>query len=365
MPFSLSTLNSALAGALLPLALAGLVACSSDEPVAEKPRPVRTVIAAPANKAEDILQTGEIRPQTETDLGFRLDGRLTARLFDVGATVTKGDLLATLDDTTVTNDVRSAEADHASALASEELAKTALDRQRTLLEKNIVAQARVDEAETNWRSADARRKATRSTLDTARERLGFTRLTAPSAGIVTAVGANPGQVVPAGQMVLRLASTDARDAVFNVPESVINTASADIRVNVALISDPAISIIGHVRDVSPTADAATRTYRVRVALPGAPDAMGFGATVTGTIASTGDPLISVPATALTSEAGNPAVYVVDEATPKLVRKPVTVARYTTTDVYIASGLRAGERVVTAGVSKLRPGQIVALEGAKP
>lgn len=365
MPFSLSALNSALAGALMPLAFAGLVACSSDEPAAEKPRPVRSVIATPAKVAEDIVQTGEIRPQTETDLGFRLDGRLTARLLDVGAPVAKGDLLATLDDTTAINDVRSAEADHASAFASEELAKTVLDRQRTLLEKNIVAQARVDEAETNWHSADARRKATRATLDTARERLSFTRLTAPSTGIVTAVGANPGQVVPAGQMVLRLASTDARDAVFNVPESVVNAGTADIRVKVALVSDPAVSVIGHVRDVSPTADPATRTYRVRVALPGAPDAMGFGATVTGTVAYAGDPLINVPATALTSEAGNPAVYVIDEATPKLVRKPVTVARYTATGVYIASGLRTGERVVIAGVSKLRPGQIVALEGTTP
>ena len=139
----------------------------------------------------------------------------------------------------------------------------------------------------------------------------------------------------------------------------INVAPEDAKVEVSLTSNPEVKVVGPIRDVSPTADATTRTYRVRIALPGAPAAMAFGATVTGRIVIPGAPLIALPAAAITSEAGHPAVFVVDPARQELMRKPVEVARYGSAQVMVASGLADGDHVVTAGVSKLRPGQKVA------
>ena len=348
-------------GATLLLALFTLAACQEPPPAAEKPRPVRTVKATPIDGGEEITQTGEVRPHVETDLGFRIDGRVTSRQVEIGASVQKGELLATLDDTNVANELRAAEADLASTTAAESLAKTTLERQQILLDKQIVAQVRVDEADANWRSAKARLDAAASALANAKARLSYTRLLAPETGVITAIGANAGQVVPAGQMVVRLASSRERDAVFNVAESVINNAPPDIEVKVTLVSDPSVVLSGRVRDVSPTADPSTRTYRVRVALPDTPP-LSYGAVVTGSVRYLAGRSIALPASALTAENGQPAVYVVEPRSKTLKRKPVTVSRYTASSIYVTSGLAAGDDIVTAGVSKLRPNQIVAFDG---
>ncbi|HXP97115.1 MAG TPA: efflux RND transporter periplasmic adaptor subunit, partial [Telmatospirillum sp.] len=229
-----------------------LAACAPSEPEAEKPRPVRTVIAVPVDTGEEIVQTGEVRPHLETDLGFRIDGRLATRNVDVGTTVKKGQLLATIEARDVTNELRVAEADVRSALSSESLAKITLDRQHVLIKTQAVAQARVEEAETNWRTAVARRESAAATLENARNKRTYTQLLANETGVVTAVGANPGQVVTTGQMVVKLASTAERDAVFSVSEKLINSSSPDVKVKVSLLSDPTVSVIGGLRDVSPT-----------------------------------------------------------------------------------------------------------------
>lgn len=345
-------------GCMCGLVLLSLAGCSEDEPRAQSPRPVRTVIAETAVVGEQIIQTGEIQPHTETELGFRIDGRVASRAVDLGDTVKTGDLIATLNPQDVANEVRAAEADLESALSAETLAKSSMDRQRLLFDKHIVALAKMEEADANWRTSVARREAAQATLENVRNKLAYTKLFAPTDGIVSAIGANAGQVVSAGQMVVKLASTEARDAVFNVSEKVINTAPPDTGVEIELVSDPRIRQIGRVRDVSPTADAATRSYRVRVALPDAPAAMAFGATVTGRLILPGAALIELPATSVTSEAEKPAVLVVDPASHTLTRKPIEVARYSADKVFVASGLTIGDAVVTAGVSKLRPGQKV-------
>lgn len=344
------------------LAIFALCACSPDEPRAEKPRPVRTVTAALTDSGEEIVLTGEIRPHVETDLGFRIDGRVVSRLVDIGAMVRKGQVLATLDPRDVSNQLQAAEADLRSAQSSESLTQLALDRQRALLRTQVVAQARVDEAETNWRTAVARRQAAAANLENARNRLAYARLLADEDGVVTAVGANPGQVVATGQMVVKVAATEERDAVFSVPEAVLANGTADFRVRVSLISDPSVQTVGSVRDVSPTADSVTRSYRVRIALPEAPAVMAFGATVSGQVVMGSDRLFVLPASALTRAGGSPAVYVVDPSSSTLRRTDVHVARYSATRIFVSSGLAPGEKVVVAGVSKLRPGQAVALGG---
>lgn len=352
--------HTALVGILV---LATLAGCSPEEAVVEKPRPVRTLTVSPVADGEELVQTGEIQPRYETAHGFRINGRIASRLVDVGARVKAGQTIATLDDQDVLNELRAADADMRSATAAEDLAKVALDRQQALFAKDIVAKARVDEADANWQSARSRREAASATLANARNKLAYTKLTAESDGIITSIGANAGQVVAAGQMVALLASTDEREAVFNVSEKLVREAPRDLQVKVSLSTNAAISVVGAVREISPTADPVTRTFRVRISLPGAPADMAFGATVTGRVILPTGLMIAVPAASITNEGDKPAVYVVDPATGLLVRKLVMVARYTTDIAYITAGLGNGDIVMTAGVAKLRPGQKVLLEGA--
>ncbi|WP_371234467.1 efflux RND transporter periplasmic adaptor subunit [Pseudomonas sp. QE6] len=341
-----------------------LVGCREAKQLEEPPRPVRTIIIKPSAIGEELAQTGEIQAEVETDLGFRIAGRVATRSAEIGATVSKGQVLATLDPSDVQNEVRTAEAEMMSAKAAEQLARSSLDRQRSLFEKQFVARARVEEAEANWRAANARLDVTKSGLLTARNKLTYTELRAPDDAIVSAVAVNAGQVVDAGQSAIKLASTHKRVAVFNVSERLNAAVPLDAKVEVALVSDPSIKVVGTIRDASPTADAATRTYRVRIDLPDAPPAMTLGAAVVGHLVLSSRPLIALPASALTSVEDKPAVFVVQPTSHELLAKPIVVARYTADQVLVESGLSEGDAVVTAGVSKLRPGQKVAYDAGQ-
>lgn len=337
-----------------------LAACKKDEKAEAPPRPVKTVAVGNIDATSLLIQTGEIAARNETDLGFQIDGRLISRLVGVGAKVSQGDVIAVLDDTLVSNELRSAEADLAAAISALDLAKLNLGRQQSLFDKNIIAKAKLDEAVANTRSAEARFASAQSVLANAKKRQAFSRLTAPTDGVVTVVGANEGQVVSAGQMVVRIASAGEKEAVFNVAERIVNTVPDDVRVKVALVSDPEIVTEGRVREVSPIADQATRTYRVRIALRNPPEQMALGAAVRGTVEISDGPLVRLPSSALTRDGDRAAVYVIDPGTQKTVRKPVTVARFTDAELFISSGLSAGDRVVVAGVQTLRPDQRVLL-----
>ncbi|MCB2254987.1 efflux RND transporter periplasmic adaptor subunit [Pseudomonas chlororaphis] len=341
-----------------------LVGCREEARQEEPLRPVRTVIAKAASLGEEVAQTGEVQAEVMTDLGFRIGGRVAARMAEVGMSVAKGQVLATLDPNDVQNEVRSAEAELVSAEATEQLSRSQLNQQRTLFARQFVARARVEEAEANWRAANARLNVAKTRVLTVRDKLSYTELRAPGAAIVSAVAVNAGQVVEAGQVAIKLASTNERVAVFNISERLYTSVPSDAKVEVALISDPSVKVIGSIRDASPTADMATRTYRVRVTLPDAPPTMTLGATVTGRLALGGKPLVLLPAAALTSVDGNPAVYVVQPSTHELLRKPVVVARYTVEQAIIESGLAEGDAVVVAGVSKFRPGQKVAYDAGQ-
>lgn len=345
----------------LVLVLAG---CQEEEQSAEPARPVRTIVAKPVAIGEEVAQTGEIQANVETNLGFRIGGRIATRTAEVGMSVVKGQVLATLDPNDAQNEVLTAEAKVRSAEAGEGLARSELNRQRALFEKQFVARARVEEAEANWRAANARLNVAKTGLQNANNRLAYTELRAPDAGTVSAVAVNAGQVVDAGQPAIKLASTHELNAIFNVSERIYTSVPPDARVEVALVSNPSIKVIGPIRDASPSADPATRTYRVRIALPDAPVTMTLGAMVTGRLVMSGKSLIILPASALTSEDGKPAVFVVQPSTLELLRKPVLIARHTATQALIQSGLSEGDIVVIAGVSKLRPGQKVAYDAAE-
>jgi membrane fusion protein, multidrug efflux system len=349
------------AAAALAVALA-LAACGKEEKAAAPEiRPVRTVTVEPRQIGETLSLTGEIRPRYEADIGFRVQGKILKRPVDVGSAVKNGDLLARLDPQQYRQDVEVAKADVKAADAEVDQSRNQESRQRELLKNGHTTQVKFDQAVRAFKTALAQADAARAKLVQATENLGYTELRADHDGVVTAVGADAGQVVGAGQMVVRLAQPGEREAVFNVSEAHLVHPQKDPTVTVKLVSDPAITAQGKVRYVSPQADPATRTYTVRVALPKAPPEMRLGATVTGSVTINQAQVISLPSTALFDQGGKPAVWLVRDGAVEL--KPIAVARYGDDSFVVGSGLAQGDIVVTGGVQKLVPGEKVRLMAA--
>jgi RND family efflux transporter MFP subunit len=348
------------------VALAGVLALAAcgkaEKAAAPQIRPVRTVTVEPRQGGETLSLTGEIQPRYQADIGFRVKGKILKRPVDVGTAVKTGDLLARLDPQQYRQEVEKAKADVATADAEVEQSQNQEYRQRELLKNGHTTQVKFDQAVKALKAAQAHANAARAALVQANENLGYTELKADHDGVVTAVGADAGQVVGAGQMVVRLAQPGEREAVFNVSEAHLVHPQKDPTVTVKLVSDPAITAQGKVRYVSPQADPATRTFTVRVALPDAPPEMRLGATVTGSVTINEAQIISLPNAALFDQGGKPAVWLVG-ADGTVTLKQIAVARYGDDSFVVGSGLAKGEIVVTGGVQKLVPGEKVRLMAA--
>lgn len=351
---------------LLALGLLAVIGACKQEPKTEKTeiRPVRTVVVEPRPIDDDRQAVGEVKPRYESDLSFRVAGKVLARLVDIGASVAKGDVLARLDVQDYQNRLRSAEADVASAQAALVEAEGAEIRSGKLLKEGYTPKANYDTALRNLRSAEAKLVSAKANLDLTRDQLRYTELTADFDGVITAIGAEAGQNVAAGQMIVRLAQPGDKDAVFNIAEAALRDKPAELpEVVVWPLSDPGLLVDGVAREISPVADPATRTYTVKVTLKNPPPQLRFGMSVAGRVKSTSAPVVVLPLSALFDKNGSPAVWIFDAARGSVMLKPVTVARYEADTVVIAGGLGAGDIVVTAGVNMLREGQKVRPAGA--
>lgn len=343
-----------------------LAACGSgEEPAAEPIRPVRVVTVERHEGGETLSLSGQIQAQDEVSLSFRIDGRMIERLVNVGDPVEAGQVVARLDPEPARNALRTAQANLSAAMGQQTLARNDYERQETLLGQGWTTRARYDAAAQALKAAAAQVDSAQAQFDTAQDRLGYTELLADGPGTVTARGAEPGEVVAAGRMIVHLARRDGRDAVFDVPASVIRTAPANPVVTVSLTSDPTVQATGRVREVAPQADPVTRTFTVRVGLQDPPDTMRLGSTVNGLIQVGGVGGVEIPATALTQANRQPAVWIVDQATNTVALRNIDLERYDLARVIVARGLEADEIVVTAGVQALRPGQKVRMLGAGP
>ncbi|GKO77180.1 TPA: efflux RND transporter periplasmic adaptor subunit [Klebsiella variicola subsp. variicola] len=320
-------------------------------------RTVRYVVVGSAQTLPALERTGEIHAHDETILSFRTGGRIVKRSVDIGDRVNAGQLLATLENTTSQNQLDGAQADYEGAKASAQVAALNVNRMQKLMPTGAIARTQLDTARADWLVARARLKNSESALRNARESLGWTRLIAPRSGVITEVSASAGQVVNGGQSVLTLATGEARDVVFDIakPEAIPPQEQAGLRVS--LLSDPSVQASAAVRDISPQADPQTRTWRVRATLQNPPLAMALGASVTVTLPATGPHGYALPASALSRVDDKPAVYVINPQSQAQLRV-VVPAYYTATTVIISGGLEPGDRVITAGVSKLRSGEPV-------
>ncbi|MCX5514692.1 efflux transporter periplasmic adaptor subunit [Kaistia algarum] len=345
--------------AILPL----LAACQREaEAPAPDARPVRTVTASRDNLGETVVLTGNVQAQNEASMAFRISGRIIERPVNVGDQVTAGQVLAKLDPVNELNALRSAQAAVVAAEGQLVTTSNAFDRQDHLLGNGFTTRANHDQALQAMRSAQSQLDDAEAQLRIAEDRVSFTELKADVDGTITARGAEPGEVVQAGQMVVQLARQDGRDAVFDVPAQVLRAAPADSEITLRLTDDPSVTAIGRVREVAPQADAATRTFPVRVGINHPPAAMRLGSTVTGTLKLDSGPVMALPATALTTANDRPAVWVVDPVAETVALRNVEILRHDPAVVVISSGLDIGEIVVTAGVQALHPGQKVRLVG---
>ncbi|HBQ3115756.1 TPA: efflux RND transporter periplasmic adaptor subunit [Klebsiella quasipneumoniae subsp. similipneumoniae] len=320
-------------------------------------RTVRYVVVGSAQTLPALERTGEIHAHDETILSFRTGGRIVTRSVDIGDRVNAGQLLATLENTTSQNQLDGAQADYEGAKAAAQVAALNLNRMQKLMPTGAIARTQLDTARADWLVARARLKNSESALRNARESLGWTRLMAPQSGVITEVSASAGQVVSGGQSVLTLATGEARDVVFDIakPDAIPPQEQAGLRVS--LLSDPSVQASAALRDISPQADPQTRTWRVRATLQNPPLAMALGASVTVTLPATGPHGYALPASALSRVGDKPAVYVINPQSQAQLRV-VVPAYYTATSVIISGGLEPGDRVITAGVSKLRSGEPV-------
>lgn len=339
----------------LPLALA---ACNSD--TAAPPRRetyVRVAKVMPGEYVPTASLTGEVRARHQSDLAFRVAGRITERLVDVGALVGEGQALARIDPQEQQADLDAAEASVRAAEAQLKQASATFERQKQLIAQGFTTRRDHDAAEAAYRTALGALEAARAQAGAAQDTRGYTTLLAGVPGIITARFAEVGQVVQAAQPVFTLAQSGARDAVFAVHEALFLRQTDGAPVKLALAADPAVTATGHIREVAPSIDAATGTVRVTIGIDAPPKEMSLGAVVTGTVSLKHRPAYVVPWSALTALGSRQAVWVM-AADGSVDLRAVGVIAHETGRVIIGEGLNPGETVVIDGIKLLRPGQTV-------
>ena len=323
-------------------------------------RPVRAEQMAPNRANSQGRYAGEIRPRYETALAFRVAGRVSARQVEVGTQVKGGQVIATLDPQDYALAVRAAQAQLAAAAAEAQLADQDLQRFTALRTQNFISQAELDRRRTTAEAAQARARQLRAEVARQSNQQAYTRLTAPHAGVVTAIAFDTGQVVAAGQPLAQLARTGELEVRIDVPENALDEVRAAKTLTVRLWSQPDKTYAGRLRELSPMADAASRTYSARVSLLQPDAAVKLGMTATVEASQDATPSLSVAQSALYRVKGQPQVWVVDQKTQKVAARSVQLGALSGERATIVSGLAAGEWVVTAGVHKLAPGQQVHL-----
>lgn len=350
------------------LAQAALLAGCSHEDEAPPPiRPVLSVEVRPQTEQNLGRFAGSIQARYESDLGFRIDGRIAQRFFDVGERLKAGSVLASLDPTDQQNALRSRRGDLARSEAQWINAQASARRQQALFDRGVGAKAQLEQAQTELSSARSARDQARSAAQQAEDQLGYSDLKSDFAGVVTAWHAEAGQVISAGQAVVSVARPDVKEAVIDLPMPLAQRLTPDLVFVVESQLDKDQRTEGTVREIEPQADSATRTRRVRLTLAQVPPGFNLGTAVSVSLQQPIQPLTELPASAVQKIDDNHSqIWVIDTENATVEPRSVRVLAQNGKRVRVDGELRAGERVVSAGVNGLRPGQKVKLdEDAQP
>ncbi len=342
--------------AVVPLLLG---ACKPAEKPVELPRAVNVVRIEGGNGTLSASYTGDVRSRYETGLSFRVPGKVTERLVEVGDTVKPGQLLARLDPGDQQLGIEGARQTVAAAEASHAQARADFQRFGDLYKQGFISAAEYDRRKAAFDVAAAQLSQARAQLSVNRNQADYTTLRAPSEGVVTMVAAETGQVVGAGQTVLRVARPGFTEVAISIPENRLKEVRRGMDVRVNLWAAPDHLYRGRIREISPAADAVTRTYLAKVTVLDADDTMQLGMTANVFLDVAADPsVVRLPPTALYQKGSDTAVWVVDAGSSQVKLRPVTVGKFDDDHVVVTAGLKPGETVVRAGVQKLFPDEKV-------
>lgn len=343
-------------GALGPVAIiaAGLLlsACKAEKQVqAPAAQPVQVMRLQPSPAEASWSYVGVVRPRTETDLGFRVGGKITERLVEVGQTVEEGQVIARLDPTDFRLSLEMQQAELAAALSSREQAVAAEARFRTLLQQGHVAKAALEQRTATADEARSRVDRAERALALARNQLAYAELKADRRGVVSTLPVEVGQVVAAGQAVARISHRNGLEAEVAIPEHMIAAVKA-ATATAEIWGVKEERIPARLRELSPEADRNSRTFRARFTIE-QPAAVELGRTVTVHLARRGaETVVRVPLAALMSDGRGAAVWVVDSSGTRVRRTPVTVVSLASDHAVLAGGVTPGEQIVTLGVHML-------------
>ena len=349
--------------ALVPASLLALSAagggCSEQSPPTPEPRLVNVVRASFGSTSNDVGYSGEVRARYETDLSFRVPGKIVARNVEVGSNVRQRDVLARLDREDQQLNAQSAQSQLAAAKSEYQQSKAELERYTDLYQKQFISKAEFDRRENAYNVAKAKLDQAQAQLAVTRNQTGYTDLSADHAGVVTAILIEVGQVVAAGQPVVKLARTGEREVDISIPENRLAELNAARRFDISLWANPDKIYDGKLRELSPSADPVTRTYAARISVRNADAAMKLGMTATVYLRGVRHAAsVLLPATALFQKNGAPAVWIVDPKNSQVKLVPVGIGEYVEDNVTVLSGLAPGDLVVRAGVHKLFAGEKV-------
>lgn len=348
---------------------AALAGCSRPEPPPEPVRAVKLLTVGASEVQAQRLFAADVRARVESRLGFRVGGKLVQRHVELGQAVRAGQLLAQLDARDYRLAVQAAQAQVAAATTQRDLAQADYERFAQLKAQNFISGAELDRRRATAQAAQAQLTQALAQANSQGNQEHYTQLRADADGVVTAIEAEPGQVLELGQTVLRLAQDGARDAVFAVPEDLVS----QLRVGQEVAVRPwgggaegAAKLRATVRDIAASADPVTRTFTVKAALSGSP-LPPLGATLTvypNAFAPRGVQALRLPTSALWAQGQQTAVWVFDAASSTVRAQVIEVAQVDGNEVLVRAGLQAGAQVVATGVHVLAPGQKVSIYQAK-
>lgn len=339
------------------LALALLVACTAEDPVVNSVRPVMVTQPVPS-QAMSVSFPGEVRARLEPELAFRLSGKVIERLVDVGEQVSKNQVLAKLDPEDVRLHLEAMQAQVASAQANLELVRAERDRYKKLLDRQLLSHSHYDSVQNQFENSVARLRQARAELEVAKNQTNYTQLRAPYDGVIAQAGVEAGQVVAAGHTVFVLAVDGERDVAINLPEHSIDRFKVGQPVAVTLWSQPSHRFAGEIREIAPAADPRSRTYAARVAFRSTAAAAELGQSAKVYMQPSQQAEYAVPLSAVSAEAGQSFVWVVDPNRSIVQRRSVQLGAFGEQFVPVLQGLQDTDWVVVAGVHLLQDGQEV-------
>ncbi|AMR78129.1 efflux RND transporter periplasmic adaptor subunit [Cupriavidus nantongensis] len=343
----------ALAGALV------LGGCGKAPELAPEIRPVRMMQLSPHSGKTVFEFSGDVRPRVESRLGFRVGGKIAARLVDVGAVVSKGQPLARLDPADLSLAEAGSRAQFEAARTDRDLAAADLKRYNDLFAKGFISAAEQHRRQASFDAAEARLRQAQAGLRSQSNQTAYAVLHADADGVVTAIDAEVGQVVTPGQPVVRVAQTAEKEVAIGLPEDQVGLLRGLTDVTVHTWAEPQRALPGRVREIAASADPVTRTYATRVSVPNPPADLKLGMTAVVTFVRNGAaPALRVPLTALLQEQGRDQVWVYDAASGTVKPVAVTLGEAFGNEIEVRQGLAPGQTIVTAGVHLLRPGQKV-------